>query len=720
MPGNGLSLRLSRRTRVEKPPFRSECSMRDLKEQAVRRWRLRRFAADLYDASAWRPSHARLLAKDLVDPRRNDHAGLADAEHVAAAAAWLARAQDATGDGGIAGRYRLRGGWTSSYPETTGYIVPTFLALAESKRYEDYRDRARRAVEFLLSVQLPDGGFPAHEIAENRVVPSVFNTSQIIGGLTAYHAATHDPTVLEAARRAAQWVVAMQDADGVWRRHCYNGVVTAYMAHASCWLADFGRYADERACLAAAGRHLDWLLRQHDPETGWFDRAGFLELDHEARQALTHTIAYTLAGVLKTSEVLGREDGVEAVRRAAVGVARRLEVSRWLPGMLDASWRSRSTYACLTGNAQFALIWLRLHELESDVRLVNAALRALDLVKAAQPMRNPNPGIRGGVPGSWPIWGDYIKLSLPNWAAKFLVDALLAKSECLTRLSARPRGGWTLPADVPQTLPERPSAQPQAPLRVVMYTASTSHKVPQMVSQWASWGFAPAAVVTEPGPSPPRLWERVIQKVSVDGVAGLRHRLTRPRPRTRAVARQADVFEFCRERGIPVVEVERLNSDDGVATVRRLAPDLAIHAGAGILRAPLLSVPRLGTLNAHMGLLPYYRGMNVSEWARFNGDPVGCTVHFIDPGIDTGDILAVRVVDPRACRNVGELRATVDEAQIALLGEVTRYILTTGESPPARTQTSAEGVQFFRMHPDLSRLLEEEMQRTSERPVSGD
>jgi hypothetical protein len=103
-------------------------------------------------------------------------------------------------------------------------------------------------------------------------------------------------------------------------------------------------------------------------------------------------------------------------------------------------------------------------------------------------------------------------------------------------------------------------------------------------------------------------------------------------------------------------------------------------------------------------MLPFYRGMNVAEWACFHGDPVGCSVHLIDPGIDTGDILCVRAVPAAGIRS-----AAVDEAQIAVLGEVVRYITATGMLPPRRPQAPAEGRQFFRMHGDLLAVLEREL-----------
>ena len=51
-------------------------------------------------------------------------------------------------------------------------------------------------------------------------------------------------------------------------------------------------------------------------------------------------------------------------------------------------------------------------------------------------------------------------------------------------------------------------------------------------------------------------------------------------------------------------------------------------------------MPALGTINCHAGKLPFYRGRNVLNWAIINGESeFGITVHFIDDGIDTGDII---------------------------------------------------------------------------------
>lgn len=82
-------------------------------------------------------------------------------------------------------------------------------------------------------------------------------------------------------------------------------------------------------------------------------------------------------------------------------------------------------------------------------------------------------------------------------------------------------------------------------------------------------------------------------------------------------------------------------------------------------------------------------------------------MHLIDSGIDTGDILCVREVATTGARSIAALRQLLDQAQMALLSDAVRYITLVGKLPPCRPQKLEEGRQFFRMHRDLSELLEQ-------------
>jgi len=91
-----------------------------------------------------------------------------------------------------------------------------------------------------------------------------------------------------------------------------------------------------------------------------------------------------------------------------------------------------------------------------------------------------------------------------------------------------------------------------------------------------------------------------------------------------------------------VFEVPHVNDPRVVELAQRLNPDLIAVFGTSLIRGPLLGMGRLGIVNLHGGLSPEYRGADCTFWALYNGEPakVGCTIHFIDKGIDTGKLIA--------------------------------------------------------------------------------
>ena len=91
-----------------------------------------------------------------------------------------------------------------------------------------------------------------------------------------------------------------------------------------------------------------------------------------------------------------------------------------------------------------------------------------------------------------------------------------------------------------------------------------------------------------------------------------------------------------------LVQVPHINHPDVVALADRLQPDVIAVFGTSLIRSPLLERGRLGIFNLHGGLSPYYRGADCTFWALYNGEPdqVGCTLHQIDSGIDTGKLIA--------------------------------------------------------------------------------
>jgi hypothetical protein len=381
-------------------------------------------------------------------------------------------------------------------------------------------------------------------------------------------------------------------------------------------------------------------------------------------------------------------EGIGAVERAAEGLMHRIERSRTLAGVLNHRWQPCASFTCLTGNAQLAVLWLQIAETGGDVRFVNAAFRAIDEVKRAQSLGSGSDGIRGGVAGSQPAGGEYIPFALPNWAVKFFVDALLAKRRCLSdwlpRRQDGERGSTTQGEPATQAVHDT-----RAATSVVAYTTRVSPTFAALGERWRARGVAPARVIIEAGRRPWMLSR---------AVSAIRRRTD-------------DAAGLCRRFGWPYTPVTTMNTDAAVAAAARVRPDLAVNAGAGLLRRSILQVPRLGTLGMHMGLLPAYRGMNVAEWAALDRDAVGCSVFWIDEGVDTGDIVATRRVDVHGVRSISELRSRADTVQIALLDEIAAAMLDGRPIPHATRQRLEDGRQFYRMHPDLRQILDEDLAR---------
>ena len=99
--------------------------------------------------------------------------------------------------------------------------------------------------------------------------------------------------------------------------------------------------------------------------------------------------------------------------------------------------------------------------------------------------------------------------------------------------------------------------------------------------------------------------------------------------------------QFALKLGVPFIPCENVNSSEFLNNIEKYQADLFISMSFNqILKSKIISMPRLGFINCHAGALPFYRGRNPLHWALINGEcDFGITVHYVDEGIDTGDII---------------------------------------------------------------------------------
>jgi methionyl-tRNA formyltransferase len=125
-----------------------------------------------------------------------------------------------------------------------------------------------------------------------------------------------------------------------------------------------------------------------------------------------------------------------------------------------------------------------------------------------------------------------------------------------------------------------------------------------------------------------------------------------------------------------------------------------------IVPDPVLEITRIGVLNLHPALLPYNRGWHTPSWAILDGTPIGATLHFMDSGLDTGDIVAQVELEIRPEDTAHTLYGRLLALEIELFR--TAWPLLASESPPRQPQAAEEGSSHRRadLASDLVRRLD--------------
>ncbi|OGW51328.1 MAG: hypothetical protein A2Z50_00965 [Nitrospirae bacterium RBG_19FT_COMBO_42_15] len=351
--------------------------------------------------------------------------------HLQEAIGWLKRAQDATPDGGVSRGYSIAWnpyfqskGWQPSYPETTGYIIPTFFECAKYLNDSDLFNRAVRMAEWEIAIQMKSGAVRGGVISKDEPIPSVFCTGQVIFGWVHTYKETGNDNFLIAAKKAGDFLLTVQDANGqLVEDGKYNFAdreATAYHTRVAWSLILLGQAAKEKRYIHAGIKNIEYNLKFQE-KNGWFKNNCL----YDATQPLLHTICYVTEGLLGAGLLLKDERFIKAARSTADSLLLLNSKGEYLPGRFNKDWMGTVNWSCLTGDAQLSVIFLRLYGVTKDVKYLDGARRLIEFIKTTQNCSTANLGIRGGIKGSYPVSGTYGKYQILNWATKFYADALL-------------------------------------------------------------------------------------------------------------------------------------------------------------------------------------------------------------------------------------------------------------------------------------------------------
>lgn len=122
--------------------------------------------------------------------------------------------------------------------------------------------------------------------------------------------------------------------------------------------------------------------------------------------------------------------------------------------------------------------------------------------------------------------------------------------------------------------------------------------------------------------------------------------------------------------GIPVHEIANLNSPAAADCLRASGAALGVVIGTRILKRSTFGVPAMGCINIHKGKVPEYRGMPPGFWELYEGAATaGVTVHFVDDGLDTGDMIGTGEIPIHPKETVASLRTKLDHEGARVLME---------------------------------------------------
>lgn len=336
-------------------------------------------------------------------------------DHLRLAGEWLLDAQNICGDGGYAHSYSLYRGWERSYPETTGYIIPTMLQLANFLEDIRYRQSAIRAGEWLLEIQQSDGAFL--DLAGNR---QIFDTGQILEGLIALYETTARNEFLVSAIKAGDFLRDVQDANGAWTQYSYHNLPHTYYTRVAANLLKLNVASGELRFEQSAKEMLTWALGQQ-LANGYFRQMEFAL----GEPPYLHTIVYVLEGLLESYRIL-KDQKIYDVLCKTVDALDELghREGYLLYSQYNSKWRHPRNEWCVTGLAQWAGLLVDMATLRGNPAFLSSARTIIEHLESNQ-MQAGGRNLAGALPGSLPLWGTYFRFSFNNWTVKFFVDALI-------------------------------------------------------------------------------------------------------------------------------------------------------------------------------------------------------------------------------------------------------------------------------------------------------
>lgn len=339
---------------------------------------------------------------------------LSNAEHAHSAVNWLINSNKIVEGDGFPHSFHFFRGWMPPYPETTGYIIPTLILSADKFNTNPATHEIHRSWDWLKKIQSDEGYFT--DLQGN---PQVFDTGQILIGANFLYRNKIINTA-DTIRNSCDWLVKQQSCNGEFITNSYNRVPHTYYSRVAAALMEAGILIECDKYFDSGLKLLEWVI-QNQNKNDWIENMSFSN-DYP----YSHTMIYTLEGLFAGYIFTGDTRMLNSIIAFANKLLKSIsETGGIIRSQYNNEFLPVTDEICITGLCQWSALCFRLDSLgHSNFR--KQGITSLDRAKRLQ-IKSINKLINGGLPGSQPSYGKYMRFSIPNWGVKFFIDALIAE-----------------------------------------------------------------------------------------------------------------------------------------------------------------------------------------------------------------------------------------------------------------------------------------------------
>lgn len=314
-------------------------------------------------------------------------------------------------------KYRnILGAWSESYPETTGYLVPTLLNAYSILKDPSLLTLAKNQISYFQSLVLSNGSFRQ---SPNSNEAFVFDTAQIMLGLIALNHTEENEATLKMLKDAYLFLLNALDENGTFMHSNYVANYNPSYYARIVWPM---LKCEEILNLSAHPKTIklyNYIL--HLKHTNYtFNDCSF----DGGAYFYTHNLIYTYRGLWESSIILGDIETQNYIIEAINYITNNVVSEKGkFNGSYNKNWEPFNNYVCSVGNAQLASLQLLIYSTKNDFSTLNNISDVIiPLVKSQRSVFSLNPG---AVPSSIPVWGPYQRFKYTNWTQKFFSDALI-------------------------------------------------------------------------------------------------------------------------------------------------------------------------------------------------------------------------------------------------------------------------------------------------------